>query len=325
MRNLRLSRMDFTQLKTLIHVAELGSLTKAADRLRIAQPALSRQIRLLESELGTSLFDRHGRGMSLTAAGADVLDHATLILSELDAIRNSATGKHSSFRGLVSVGMTPTVAEIATVPLMKRIKNEHPQLSVRFSSAFSGYLLDWLQRGELDLAVSYDPQPLRSLRIIPIMIESLMLVGPKDKRLSRKRAIQFSELAGMDLVLPSPRHGLRTIVDECAYRAKIKLRASVEADSFGAMIDLVQNGFGSTILPLAPIYNRVKNGDFHAVPLVNPKPTRKLVVVYPADRPISPAARFVGEAFINVSTELVKRNFWVGQILPQASGARSSQ
>ena len=69
--------MDVVQLKTLIHVAELGSLSKASDRLHIAQPALSRQIRLLEKELGTYLFDRHGRGMEITDAGREVLAHAT--------------------------------------------------------------------------------------------------------------------------------------------------------------------------------------------------------------------------------------------------------
>jgi LysR family transcriptional regulator, nitrogen assimilation regulatory protein len=112
--------MDVAQLKTLIHVAELGSLSKAADRLNIAQPALSRQIRLLEEELGVPLFERHGRGMVITAAGRDVLEHAARVMEELDAIRSSASGGYSSFRGVVTVGTTPTVASIATVPLMRK-------------------------------------------------------------------------------------------------------------------------------------------------------------------------------------------------------------
>src|SRR5690242_15274567 len=82
--------MDVVQLKTLIHVAELGSLSKAADRLNIAQPALSRQIRLLEDELGVFLFDRPGRGMVITEVGREVLDHATRVMAELEAIRHSA-------------------------------------------------------------------------------------------------------------------------------------------------------------------------------------------------------------------------------------------
>ncbi|HZW46452.1 MAG TPA: LysR family transcriptional regulator, partial [Microvirga sp.] len=84
--------MDIAQLRTLIHVAELGSLSKAAGRLHIAQPALSRQIRLLEEELGIRLFDRHGRGMVLTERGRDVLRHAIRVLAELEELRASAAG-----------------------------------------------------------------------------------------------------------------------------------------------------------------------------------------------------------------------------------------
>ncbi len=119
--------MDVAQLKTLIHVAELGSLSKAADRLRIAQPALSRQIRLLEKELGAVLFERHGRGMVITEIGREVLNHATRVMTELDAIRNVTSEESASFKGLVSIGTTPTVAEIVTVPLVKKIKEVHPQ------------------------------------------------------------------------------------------------------------------------------------------------------------------------------------------------------
>src|SRR5215203_1405774 len=110
--------MDFGQLKTLIHVAELGSISKAADRLNIAQPALSRQIQLLEKELGVPLFERHGRGMVITETGRDVLEHAARIMTEIEAIRSSVSGTMSSYRGVVTVGTTPTVASIVTVPLV---------------------------------------------------------------------------------------------------------------------------------------------------------------------------------------------------------------
>jgi LysR family nitrogen assimilation transcriptional regulator len=195
--------MDIAQLKTLIHVAELGSLSKAADRLNIAQPALSRQIRLLEQELGVSLFERHGRGMVITAAGRDVLDPAARVMVELDAIRSSVSGGSSSYRGLVTVGTTPTVASIVTVPLLRRIREHHPQLVIRFASAFSGHLLDWVQRGEIDVAVSYDPQPLKSLRIVPVMVEDLLLVSAGD-RLDLNQPVPFARLASEPLISSKP-------------------------------------------------------------------------------------------------------------------------
>ncbi|MFZ6044589.1 LysR family transcriptional regulator [Pseudomonas sp. CR3202] len=307
--------MDIVQLKTLIHVAELGSLSKAADRLHIAQPALSRQIRQLEQELGTYLFERHGRGMVITDIGREVLAHASRILEEMESIRTTATGGRSSYRGTVTIGTTPTVAEIITVPLVRKIRDGHPHLAVRFSSAFSGYLLDWLQRGELDLALSYDPQPLHTLRIQPVMMENLMLVGPADAGLRLDTPVRFADIKESQVVVPSNRHGLRNIVEDCARQAEIKLRCNVEADSFGAMIDLVRNGFGLTILPLAPIYAQVQNGALSAAPLVDPQPTRRLVLVYPADRRVSPAARFVGESFIEIIADLVERNIWAGHML----------
>jgi len=307
--------MDVVQLKTLIHVAELGSLSKASDRLHIAQPALSRQIRQLEKELGVYLFERHGRGMIITDAGSEVLQHATRIMDELEAIRSSVVGGHASFRGAVAIGTTPTIAEIVTVPLVTRIREAHPDLSIRFSSAFSGYLVDWIQRGELELAISYDLEPLHTLRIVPVMMESLVLVGPPSAGLAWDNPVNFATLAQQQLVLPSPRHGLRKIMDHCAADVGFKIAANVEADSFGAMIDLVRHGFGLTALPLASIYTHLQNGTLCAAPLIEPTPMRKLVMVSPADRHVSPATRYVGETFVELASELVAQGIWAGHML----------
>ncbi|MGY1919452.1 LysR family transcriptional regulator [Pseudomonas tolaasii] len=307
--------MDVIQLKTLIHVAELGSLSKASDRLQIAQPALSRQMKLLEKELGTYLFERHGRGMEITDAGREVLAHATRIMEEMESIRNSVQGGRTCLGGKVVIGTTPTVAEVVTVPLVRKIREVHPNLAVRFSSAFSGYLLDWVQRGELELAITYDPPPLHTLRSVPVMMENLLLVGPASADLRFDTPVSFESLAGQALILPSSRHGLRVILDNCAREVGIQLRTPVEADSFGAMIELVRNGFGLTALPLASIYTQVQSGVLSAAPLVDPVPMRKLVEVFPADRRVSPAARFVGDIFIEIATDLVNRKIWAGHML----------
>ncbi|MFJ4394435.1 LysR family transcriptional regulator [Pseudomonas sp. NPDC089396] len=307
--------MDVVQLKTLIHVAELGSLSKASDRLHIAQPALSRQIRQLEKELGVYLFERHGRGMVITEAGSDVLEHATRIMNELEAIRTAVAGVQGTFRGAVAIGTTPTIAEIVTVRLVKRIREAHPDLSIRFSSAFSGYLLDWLQRGELELAISYDLEPLHTLHIAPVMMENLVLVGPPAAGLKLDESVRFASLAEQQMILPSGRHGLRKIMNQCAAEVGIKLNANVEADSFGAMIDLVRHGFGLTALPLASIYGHLQNGTLCAAPLVDPIPMRKLVMVSPADRHVTPATRYVGETFVELASELVKQGIWAGHML----------
>lgn len=117
---------DIAQLKTLVHVAEIGSVSKAAEGLNIVQPALSRQIRFLEEELKVQLFERHGRGMSITPIGQEVLDSATRILAEIETIRETVHDGSQSFRGEVRIGQTPTVADVMIARLARRLHADHP-------------------------------------------------------------------------------------------------------------------------------------------------------------------------------------------------------
>lgn len=307
--------MDISQLVTLVHVAELGSLSKAADRLNIVQPALSRQVRMLEDELGVRLFDRHGRGMAITPIGEEVLESAVRILAELEAIRQSAASGRVSYRGQIRIGTTPTVSEIMTLPMMARIRREHPDLGLRFAAAFSGHLLDWLQRGEVDLAVSYDPPPSRSLIVEPVLMEALYLVTAPDPDLSIERPVRFAELAGRDFVLPSPRHGLRTIFEHCAHNAGIAVQTIAEAETMSVMLDLTRAGYGATLMPLAPLLGPLARGEVSVAPLCDPVPERRVVICYPADRAISPAARYAGAIFRELAADLVMRNLWGGRMI----------
>lgn len=309
--------MDISQLKTLIHVAELGSLIKAADRLGIAQPALSRQIRLLEKELGVLLFQRDGRGMILTEYGRSVLKHATNIMDEMGAIRAISANDSGRLKGLVMVGAPPTVTAIATVPLVEQIIGAHPELSIRLASAYTGHLIDWLLRGELDLAVAYNPQPLRTLRVDPILVEDLVYVQA-GRRLEQGSTIRFADLAAEKLILPSPPHGLRSIVDDCAKKAGVKLQATLEADSFQVMIDLVERGFGGTVLPIAPIYPKVVEGVLSVAPITDPSPCRTLVLVLPADRAITPAVRFVASSIMEIAHRLTREGIWSGRMIDRS-------
>ena len=188
--------MEISQLRTILHVAELGSLSKAADRLRIAQPALSRQVRLLEDELGIRLFERHGRGMVVTEAGTAVLRHAARILAEMEEIRATVADDDAPLRGLVSVGMPPTVSDILAEPLVSAFQARHPEAKIRLVSAYSGYLMDWLHRGDVDVAIMYETRPLRSLRTKPLLEEVLYLIGAPGSGLSPDQALDFSASAG---------------------------------------------------------------------------------------------------------------------------------
>jgi LysR family nitrogen assimilation transcriptional regulator len=310
-----LHSMDIAQLRTLIHVAELGSLSKAADRMRIAQPALSRQVRMLEEELGIPLFIRHGRGMVITEQGREVLTHAMRIMAELDEIKARTSDADAPLSGQIAIGLPPTVADIISVPLAAAFGKSHPKVMLRLVSAYTGYLLDWLHRGEIDLAILYDPRPARSLRSRPLLLENLFLIGPAEANFSTVQAIPFKELSGKRLLLPSIQHGLRTIVERCATEAGITLDVVVEADSFGTLKDLVRNGHGWTVLPLAPIHEDIKARRLTGAALIDPVPVRRLILSYPADRSVTRLARFAGDTITSIVSDQVERGVWVGQLL----------
>ncbi|MGR9459432.1 LysR family transcriptional regulator (plasmid) [Rhizobium leguminosarum] len=307
--------MELSQLRTLIHVAELGSLSKASDRLHIAQPALSRQIRLLEEELGVRLFDRHGRGMIVTDQGQDVLRHAIRVMSELEEIRASVSDCDAPLRGHVSIGMPPTAADILTEPLVAAFREAHPDATLRIVSAYSGYLLDWMHRGEIDAAILYDPKSARTLRVQPLLEEVLFLIGPPGAGLSLDVPVDFGDLEHERLLLPSPGHGLRAILDKCADERGFSLHVPVEADSYSTLKTLVRGGHGSTILPKAPIHRDLSLGQLCAAPLFNPVPKRRLIMSYPTDRPVPRLARFAGQTIASNIVGMVNEGVWPGKLL----------
>jgi LysR family transcriptional regulator, nitrogen assimilation regulatory protein len=306
--------MQLFQLRTLIHVAELGSLSKAADRLHIAQPALSRQIRLLEEELGVRLFDRHGRGMTLTDLGQDVLRHARRVMAELEEIRVLTGDENAPLRGHVSIGMPPTVADILSEPLVAVFREAHPESTLRIVSAYSSYLLDWMLRGEIDAAILYDPKSARTLRVQPLLDEELFLIGPPGASLMQDVPVDYGDLDGVRLLLPSNGHGLRVILEKCANERGFSLNVPVEADSYSTLKRLVRGGHGFTILPKGPIHRDLSQSELCAAPLQNPSPTRRLILCYPTDRPVPRLARLAGQAIASKVTQLVQQGTWPGRL-----------
>ncbi len=184
--------MDIRQLRTFRTVAELGSLSKAADRLRIAQPGLSRQIKLLEQELRVQLFVRNGRGMLLTAAGRMLLDRTQGLVRQIEQMRDdiqSAGGKPS---GSVVLGLVPTVSAVLSGRLAARILAGFPDISLRIVESYGGHLVEWLHRGEMDLAITYGPATIFTSRLNPSVMKKLPLLdrrAPVCVRASRSTSI----------------------------------------------------------------------------------------------------------------------------------------
>ncbi|WP_370677465.1 LysR substrate-binding domain-containing protein [Pleomorphomonas sp. PLEO] len=307
--------MDISQLRTLVFVADLGSLNKASGRLRIAQPALSRQIRMLEDELGVRLFDRHGRGMTLTDHGIAALAHARHILGELDDMRQAVGGPSAAIVGNVSVGLSPTISNALSVPLVAEFRRAHPAVRVRIVTSYTGYLLDGLFRGDIDAAILYSARATLALRTEPILSENLFLIGPVSSGLSPDKPVQFKDLADLPFLLPSRGHDLRAVVDDCARQAGIDIDVVVEVDGYGSLKELVGAGYGYTIMPATAFEREQGEGQFALAPIADPSPVRQLALCYPRDRRVSRAALFAGEVMKEKMIGLVREGTWNGTLV----------
>uniref|UniRef100_UPI00183EAE1F LysR family transcriptional regulator n=1 Tax=Ramlibacter sp. TaxID=1917967 RepID=UPI00183EAE1F len=168
--------MDLKQLAYFVRVAELGSFTRAAIELDVAQPALSRQVRLLEVELRQTLLVRNGRGAVPTEAGRVLLDHGRGILHQVERAREDLGRLRGGLAGRVAVGLPSSVARVLAVPLTRVVGQAMPDARLSISEGLSGALQDALTSGRLDIAVLYNAQPSRELDITPLLEEDLLLV-----------------------------------------------------------------------------------------------------------------------------------------------------
>lgn len=276
--------MDLKQLRSFREIAEAGSLSRAADRLRLAQPALSRQIRLLEAEAGLPLFTRHGRGMALTEAGRELLARISGPLRQLEGAFAELRALSGAVAGQVALGMMPTVAAVLAGPLARRVAERHPAVSLRIVEGYTGHLIGWVQRGATDATLLYGPASDLHLPVRDLFIEALVLAGPPGSGLSPEAPVTLADAARRPLVAPSLPHGLRSIVETAAARARITLNLRHEADSFLVLKDLVECGLGFAILPRSAIRREEQEGRMTVAPLVRPTIRRQVVLAVPPDR-----------------------------------------
>jgi len=281
--------MDFRQLRTFSCVAELGSLPKASDTLRVAQPALSRQIKLLEHELRTELFTRNGRGMVLTDAGRLLLARTSGIVRQIDQIRDDIQSSKGPPSGQVVLGLVPTVSCVLSARFARRCVEKFPGISLRIVESYSGHLVEWLHRGEMDLAILYGRSADLHLNVESLGRDNIVAVGPRGCGLARKKSVDVGWLLRQRLVLPSHSHGLRALIEHAAAQRKIKLNVQLEADSFRVLTSLVEEGLGFALLPPSSVHGEVADGRLETAVVSKPM-TRELIFASPIDRPVSTAS-----------------------------------
>ncbi len=292
--------MELRQLRYFVGVVEAGSLLKASARLHVAQPALGQQISALEVELGTRLFDRTSRGMQPTEAGLTFLDHAKVVLDDIERARAAVQQPGESPSGEVAIGLPTTVALAATVPIVSACRERLPLVRLKVIEAYSGFLREWLQAGRLDLAFLFGDAADPVLSKKPLFDERLALVyRPVGSPLPPRLAL--TRLAAVDLVLPSREHGLRRIIDDACRPLGLELNVIAEIDSLPSVKRAVEAGIGSTILPLASVAEEVADKRLRASAITDASMTRRVVLAVNLTRPATRA----GAAVASLATELI--------------------
>jgi DNA-binding transcriptional LysR family regulator len=267
--------MDMKRLGYFAQVAELGSLLRTSERIGITQPSLSRQIRLLEEELGVVLFRRGARGMTLTEPGEVLYGRICGPLREIGHALYEVRALPRSAGGSVVLGMPPTMVQLLAGTLARRVATSAPNVTLRIVDAYSGHLLEWINAGELDAAILYGPTPV-GVNATKLVEDELVLVCPPASPLANEAVVEFKRLATLPLIVPSPSHGLRMLIDTAAEQARTKLSVHIEADSFQLMRELVESGLGYTLLPHCAVLREVALGRLTFARVRKPAITRQL-------------------------------------------------
>jgi LysR family nitrogen assimilation transcriptional regulator len=283
--------MELSELRHFLEIAADGSLTRAAARLSISQPTLSRQLNRLEAEMGTELFYRHGRGVTLTEAGQRLMDVTGLALQQLDAVKDELQSRSLDEVGEVTIGTPPSIAATVGADLMTLFSATYPMAHLRMRESFSGILMEWIETGRLDIAVLYDARRGSNILATPLLLEDLFLIEAPDG--GATTAVEISELATRPCLLPGPGNGLRRVVDAACWSERVQPQLQTEIDCVAALKQLVERGMGCTVLPFGAVHREVQEGRLRARPFSSPAMRAMLVIATPPSKPVTPLIRSV--------------------------------
>jgi LysR family nitrogen assimilation transcriptional regulator len=273
------SRLDIRSLKCFAQVADRGSITHAADDLGITQPALTRRIRQLETELGVTLLERRPRGIRLTGHGRDLLEHARRILREVALAEGHVKrSSRAAVRGRVVLGTSPTLAPLLLPGCVARSRAECPGVTLRVVEEFSAQLFDDLLSGKVDVAVLTSPPHSRSVVMSPLLAEPIVVFASAAER-GLKRGYSLTELRRTPVIVTS---AIRILVERQLARYNAQLAVEAEIDSIEAIRRMVLAGDGITVLPVSTFHEDIVAGRCSAYPIEDANLHRILVLAHAA-------------------------------------------
>lgn len=245
------STMELRHLRYFVAVAENGgNVSKAAGRIRISQPALSRQVHDLESELGVALFERAGRRLYLTGAGEDLLAYGRKVLNEAMAFRARARVLHGGDAGVLRVGATPQSIQRLFPSVLAKFRKAMPRVDVRLTEAPSVALLDLIRSGTLHLAfATYEPELRKGAHLVGVMPLYAVSARAVSSEPGGKKTLEVDALEDVPLLLLQPGFGTRELFDAACHVAHIRPSIFLESNAPATLLSLVRAGCGTAILP----------------------------------------------------------------------------
>jgi LysR family nitrogen assimilation transcriptional regulator len=288
--------VDLKQLEAFVHVAELGSFTRAAITLDTNQPALSRLVRQLEVELRHTLLERNGRGVTPTPAGQRMLAHAKGIRQQVQRASQDLDELHGAPGGHFGIGITPSFAKVATHELVKGFRMSFAGSTISVAQGLSTYLIEWLMMGRIDVAVLYDTFDTPLIDKRTIFTEELFLIGPDIGETRGEAApaavttVPLREIARYPLIIPGRMHAIRRMVESAAAEQGARLRIELEVDAVTSILDLVTEGIGYAVLSLNATASDTLKRRFQVMRITEPTLFSRLAIATSSKHTLSQLA-----------------------------------
>ena len=310
--------MELRQLRYFVRIVELGSMSRAALDLDMVQSALSQQISRLESELSTRLLQRTPRGVIPTEAGQAFFHQAQLTLRHAQQAIHAA--QQARLSGAVSMGLSPTIANVLGLPLMRAMRERYPEVRLHMVSALSGHLTSLLNARQLDLAILFDTQSARRWSVMPLLEEQLFLIQSRQQpvapQIQHEVPISLEQLQQVPLILPSGSHGLRSSIMASFTSAGFQSQMAMEIDSLTLLMEAVAAGMGATVQPWSAVgMYRDAAERFQWSQIADDSVRRKAALCSLSDDELSPAALAARVVLTDCARQLVHSGVWRGASL----------
>ena len=283
--------MDLRGIRYFVQIADCGSITRAAADLGVAQPALSRHVQGLEQELGMQLLVRLPRGVRLTGAGRQFLDHCRRALRELDRAKEELKADAGGARGQVILGVSPTLGPLLVPGVVERVRRQCPQVALKIVEHFSTLLFDGLLTGRIDVALLTNPSASRALKLTPLLSEPIVVLSAPQPRDARR----FYTLAELSKTPVLVTEAIRTIVDDQIGRYGARLNVDCEVNAVEAIGRLLLRGVGPAVMPVSTFHPEIATGQIVAFPIADVNVHRSLMLAHPLERRMTAATGEVSQ------------------------------